>query len=208
MPLNYLEPKVAVDNREDGSIILSSPHPLAEGEAQLSNYLRLWAQCDPQRTFLAEREGDGWCKLSFAMARRQADSVSQAMLDMGLGPQWPLMILSGNSVRQGVLTYGAMQVGVPVAPVSPAYSLMSQDYGKLRYIFDLVKPAAIYVENSIPFENALDSLNLKGTERFDAGVFDKLTEIQPTEAVGSGLRQGRSEQCSKISLYFGFYWNA
>ena len=183
MPLNYLEPKVTVDNREDGSIILSSPHPLAEGEAQLSNYLRLWAQCDPQRTFLAEREGDGWCKLSFAMARRQADSVSQAMLDMGLGPQWPLMILSGNSVRQGVLTYGAMQVGVPVAPVSPAYSLMSQDYGKLRYIFDLVKPAAIYVENSIPFENALDSLNLKGTERFDAGVFDKLTEIQPTEAV-------------------------
>ena len=111
MPLNFLEPKVAVDNREDGSIILSSPHPLAEGEAQLSNYLRHWAQCDPQRTFLAEREGDGWCKLSFAIARRQADSVSQAMLDMGLGPQWPLMILSGNSVRQGVLTYGAMQVG-------------------------------------------------------------------------------------------------
>ena len=183
MPLNYLEPKVVVENREDGSVILSSPHPLAEVEVQLGNYLRHWAQSDPHRIFLAEREGDGWRKLSFAMARRQADSISQAVLDMGLGPQRPLMILSGNSVRQGVLTYAAMQVGIPVAPVSPAYSLMSQDYGKLRYIFDLVKPAAIYVENSPPFKKALDSLNLKGVELFDAGAFDELAEVWPTEAV-------------------------
>ena len=183
MPLKYLEPKVVVENREDGSIILSSPYPLAEVEVQLGNYLRYWAQHDPHRTFLAERAGEGWHKLSFAKARRQADSISQALLEMGLGPQQPLMILSGNSVRQGVLTYGAMQVGIPVAPVSPAYSLMSQDYGKLRYIFDLVKPAAIFVENSTPFEKALDSLELKGIERFDAQVFDELAEVKPTEAV-------------------------
>jgi len=183
MPLNYLEPKVAVDERHDGSIILSSPHQLEEGETQLSHYLRHWAQTKPERTFLAERDGEGWRKLSFSIARCHTDSISQALLDMGLGPQRPLMILSANSVRQGVLTFGAMQVGIPVAPVSPAYSLISQDYGKLRHIFNLVKPAAIYVEDTTPLENAFASLDLTGVDLFDAEGFDKLTGVQPTEAV-------------------------
>ena len=139
--------------------------------AQLGLYLRHWAEAAPDRTFLAERNtdpnGGAWRKVSFGAARSQADAISKALLDRDLGPERPLMILSGNSLKQALLTLGAMQVGIPVAPVSPAYSLMSQDFAKLRHIFDLVCPALIYVEDAAPFAGALESLDLDGVEVLD-----------------------------------------
>lgn len=169
--LQYLEPKVDVERRDDGNLVLSSPHPLGQGVAQLGLYLRHWAEAAPDRTFLAERNtdpnGGAWRKVSFGAARSQADAISKALLDRDLGPERPLMILSGNSLKQALLTLGAMQVGIPVAPVSPAYSLMSQDFAKLRHIFDLVCPALIYVEDAAPFAGALESLDLDGVEVLD-----------------------------------------
>ncbi|MDP6831478.1 MAG: feruloyl-CoA synthase [Alphaproteobacteria bacterium] len=186
--LHYLEPKVDVDRRDDGSLVLSSPHPLGQGVVQLGLYMRHWAQATPDQTFLAERhskpEDGDWHELSFGAARSQADAISQALLDRGLGPERPLMILSGNSLKHALLTFGAMQVGIPVAPVSPAYSLMSQDFAKLRHIFDLVRPAMIYVESAAPFADALASLDLDGVELLEAGAaFEALLASQPGPAV-------------------------
>jgi feruloyl-CoA synthase len=183
MPLNYLEPRVEVDRREDGSIILSSPYPMAKPVAQLGHYMRYWAREAPDRAFLAQRQGDGWQELSFGAVRQQADALSQALLDRGLGPDRPLMILSPNSLRHGALTYGAMQVGIPVAPVSPAYCLMSRDFAKLRHICDLVAPAMIFVEDRGPFATALESLDLNGIHVLDAAGFDELITTTPGPAV-------------------------
>jgi feruloyl-CoA synthase len=185
MSLNYLEPKVDVERRADGSIILSSPYPMAGPVVQLGHYMRHWAGKTPDLPFLAQRLGDGWQHLTFAAARRQADGISQALLDRGLGPDRPLMILSPNSLRHGALTYGAMQVGIPVAPVSPAYCLMSQDFAKLRHIFDLVAPAMIFIEDRAPFGPALDSLDLNGVEVLDAAGFDALAATTPGGAVAA-----------------------
>ena len=187
--LHYLEPRVEVERRNDGSIVLSSPHPLGPGVAQLGVYLRHWAEVSPERTFLAQREdpseGGHWRQLSFGAARRQADAIAQGLLDRGLGPDRPLMILSGNSLQHAMLTHGAMQVGIPVAPVSPAYSLMSQDFAKLRHIFDLVQPAMIYVEAGAPFVAALASLELGNVETLDGGgaAFSALCATQPGAGV-------------------------
>ncbi len=68
------------------------------------------------------------------------DALTQALLDLGVGPGRPVAILSGNSIEHALMTLAAMQAGAPAAPVSPAYSLMSQDHVKLRYIFDLIRP--------------------------------------------------------------------
>lgn len=187
--LHYLAPGVEVERRDDGSIVLSSPHPLGRGVAQLGVYLRHWADVAADRTFLAQREespaGGDWRELSFGAARRQADAIAQGLLDRGLGPNRPLMILSGNSLQHAMLTHGAMQVGIPVAPVSPAYSLMSQDFAKLRHIFDLVQPALIYVEAGAPFTGALASLELRNVEILDGGgaAFSALCATQPGAAV-------------------------
>ncbi|MBT5895527.1 MAG: AMP-binding protein, partial [Rhodospirillaceae bacterium] len=186
--LEYLEPKVDVLRRDDGSIILSSPHPLNPVKRQLGDYMRYWANATPDQAFLAQRDeqapGRGWRELTFGTARAQADAIGQGLLDRGLGPDRPLMILSPNSLRHGALTYGAMQVGIPVAPVSPAYCLMSQDYSKLRHIFDLVRPAMIFVEDPAPFANALDSLDLSAVELLDGGDgFDGLLATTPGDGM-------------------------
>ncbi len=179
MALDYLEPKIDVERRDDGSIILSSPHPLAPAERQLGLYMRHWAEAAPERTFLAVRKGDGWQNLSFAEARKQADAISKGLLERDLSADRPVMILSGNSLQHAMLTYGAMQVGIPVAPVSPAYSLMSQDFAKLRHIFALVQPGLIFVEDATPFAQALDSLDLGGVEVLDGNGLQSLSAANP-----------------------------
>ena len=37
-----------------------------------------------------------------------------------------------------------MLAGVPFAPVSPAYSLVSQDHGKLRHILGMLTPGLVF----------------------------------------------------------------
>ena len=83
--------------------------------------------------------------MTYAEAKRQVDAVTQALLDRGFGPDKPVMILSSNSIEFALLTMAAMQARAPLAPVSPAYSVMSQDHAKLRYVFDLIKPGLVFV---------------------------------------------------------------
>ncbi len=50
------------------------------------------------------------------------------------------MILSGNGIEHALLTLAGHTAGVPVAPISVAYSLQSQDHAKLRHIAALLEP--------------------------------------------------------------------
>src|SRR5947207_573462 len=120
-------PRIAAEATPDGGLILRSQMPLEPYEPSLGVLLRRWAREAPDRVFLAERAGEEWAELTWSEADRQATAAAQALLDRGLGPQRPLLILSGNSLDHAVLTLAGFLAGVPVVPVSPAYSLMSQD---------------------------------------------------------------------------------
>lgn len=189
---SFAEPAVEIERRSDGSMILTSPDPLGSHPEHLGQTLRHWADRAPDRTFLAEREGEAWRRLSYGEARRDADRIAAALLRRGLGPERPVMILSGNSVRHALLTLGAMQAGIPVAPVSPAYSLMSKDFAKVHHILGLVRPGMIYVENGAPFAPVLQALALDGIEvvaatgapdGMTATPFDDLLDVEPDDAV-------------------------
>jgi feruloyl-CoA synthase len=67
-------------------------------------------------------------------------------------------MLSGNSLEQAVLLFAAEYVGVPTAPVSPAYSLLSQDFARLRSVAALTPPAALFVQDAVPFARAIDTI--------------------------------------------------
>src|SRR6202000_1194552 len=95
-------------------------------------------------------------------AKRTVDALTQALLDLKLKPGSPIAILSGNSIEHALLTQAAMQARFPAAPVSPAYSLMSQDHVKLKYLFGLIKPAVVMVQDGPTFEKALRALDLTG----------------------------------------------
>jgi len=162
--IHWLERDIAVERRPDGVIVLKSRIPLKAYEKHIPASLAKWAKERPDRTWLAQRTGADrqWRKLSYGEAKRTVDALTQALLDLNLKPGSPVAILSGNSIEHALLTMAAMQARFPAAPVSPAYSLMSQDHVKLKYLFDLIKPAVVMVQDGPAFEKALKALPLDG----------------------------------------------
>ena len=161
--LRFAPAKVDVETRADGSILLRSPQKLAPYARCVTEWLVHWSDQAPDRTFLAEKSGDTWKKLSYRETYGAVRRIGQALLERGLGPQRPVAILSDNSVDHALLSLGALHVGVPVAPISPAYSLMSKDFGKLKHIFDLVKPGLVWTADPEKFKPALEALGAQAT---------------------------------------------
>ncbi|WP_316219226.1 AMP-binding protein [Bradyrhizobium sp. SZCCHNR2026] len=162
--VDWLKRDIAVERRPDGAIVMKSRIPLQDYEPHIPASLAKWAKLAPERTWLAQRTGPErqWRKISYGEAKRMVDSLTQGLLDLGLEEGRPIAILSGNSIGHALLTQAAMQARLPAAPVSPAYSLMSHDHLKLRYLFDLIKPAAVMVQDGPTFEKALKALELDG----------------------------------------------
>jgi feruloyl-CoA synthase len=155
-PIYYAEPRVVREDRADGSIVLRSAHALKPYEPSLVALFRKAVEHAPDRLFIAERDASGaWAGLTYAQARRKVDAVAQALLDRGLSPERPVMALSGNAVELAVLMLACYTAGVPIAPISVAYSLQSQDHSKLKYINELLTPGLVYVSDTGPFAKAL-----------------------------------------------------
>jgi feruloyl-CoA synthase len=162
--IEWLERDIAVDRRADGAIVLKSRIPLQHYEKHIPASLSKWAKQAPERIWLAQRGGADrqWRKVSYGEAKRIVDGLTQGLLDLALTEGRPVAILSGNSIEHALMTQAAMQARLPAAPVSPAYSLMSQDHLKLKYLFSLIKPAVVMVQDGPTFEKALKALDLAG----------------------------------------------
>ena len=156
-------PTVEAERTADGGWLLRQPVKLGAVPDHLIGVLRARAAEMPDRTFLAERDGaGGWRRLDYAGAAAKSAAIGQALVERGHGADRPVAILSDNSIDFGLLQLGAMHVGVPVMPVSPAYSLMSRDYEKLRGVIAHHDPSAIFVDTPGPFAAALAALDLDG----------------------------------------------
>ncbi len=211
-PLDFAPAVVNVRETTDGGYLLSSPIPLDQYEECLGAMLRHWAKESPERTFLGERDASGqWNLLSYGEAGRRADAIAQAFIDRNLGPDRPVMILSGNTIGHALITLGGFVAGVPVVPVSAAYSLLSQDFVKLKYIFGEVRPALLYVERADLFGNALAALDLSGVEVVTASgeatppctPLSLLLETAPTQQVEQRFSQIDSSSIAKVLFSSG-----
>jgi feruloyl-CoA synthase len=162
--IEWLARDIAVERRPDGVIVLKSRIPLKPYEKHIPASLAKWASEAPGRIWLAQRAGSDrqWRKLSYGEARRMVDALTQGLLNLGLEPGSAVAILSGNSIEHALMTMAAMQARFPAAPVSPAYSLMSHDHVKLKYLFDLIRPKVVMVQDGPAFEKALKALDLAG----------------------------------------------
>lgn len=212
-PLDLAPAEVSVKHLADGGYLLSSPMPLESYEKNLGELLRHWARETPERVFLGERDAAGdWRLLTYGEAGRLAKAIAQALLQRRLGQDKPVMILSGNSINHALLMLGGFLAGVPVAPVSVAYSLLSQDHAKLKYIFDEVRPALIFAEQGETFARALHALDLTGVEvvtangelaGISATAFAELLATAPTPAVAATFAQVEADSCAKILFSSG-----
>jgi feruloyl-CoA synthase len=150
--------EATVETRADGTRIWRSTEPLAPYPPVLTERLQHWADTAPERVFAAQRGADGaWQKISYAQMRQRARSLGQALCASGreLSAERPLLILSDNSLDHLSLAFGALWVGVPFAPVSPAYALVATDFAKLRHIVATLTPGLVYVADTAAYGRAL-----------------------------------------------------
>ncbi|WP_456619546.1 feruloyl-CoA synthase [Bradyrhizobium sp. P5_C12] len=156
----FAAPKTVAEHRADGSIVLRSPAPLRGSARCIGDWLEQWARERPDAIFLAERANVDapWTTVTYAQALRQVRAAASWILAQGLGAERPVVILSDNSIDHALLALAAQHVGVPSAAISPAYSLMSRDFDKLRSMIALLEPGAIYVSASKPFTAALAAI--------------------------------------------------
>ena len=156
----FATPAIVADRRPDGSIVLKSSEPLRAGARCVGDWLEQWARQTPERIFLAERGNVDapWTTVNYRDALRQVRSIASWILAQRLSAERPLVILSDNSVDHALFALAAMHVGVPSAAISPAYSLMSKDFDKLKSMIALLEPGAIYVAGTKPFAAALAAI--------------------------------------------------
>jgi len=163
--LPQLPPDVSVDKRADGTIYLWANQKPGDRPRSIAHLLDTRAAEHPDRPYMRQRLPSApgaplgpWREISYGEAKAATDSLAQELLALGLGPDAPLMILSGNSIEHAMLTLAAMKARAPVAPMSVPYSLMSSDHGKIRHAFRLVRPRAVFVQQVAPFAKAIAAL--------------------------------------------------
>jgi len=143
------------EDRADGTILLRSAYDLSPVADRTGDWLHQWAEEAPDRVFLAERSGAGWRELSYAAALEQVRAVAAALLARGLGPDTPIMVLSGNGVDHGILALAGQYAGIPVVPVAEQYSLIHGAHGRLRHAIELIGPKLAYTVDADHYAEAL-----------------------------------------------------
>jgi len=144
--------------REDSCEIINCNVGLEEYPATMLNRLTHWAAEKPEEIFLAKRDpsqNNQWQTVTYLQAWSKVRRIASALLERGLSQDRPIAILSGNDLDHALLGLAAMYVGIPFAPISPQYSLVSTDYSKLKYCLKLITPGLIFVDDGNKYQRAL-----------------------------------------------------
>src|SRR3954471_12793961 len=173
----FAPPRVLAEERDDVAILLRSTDPLGEYAPSMAHTFRAGAEAHPDRVLAAR----GGATLRWGEARERADAIAQALLDHGLAPRRPLMVLSGNGLEHLQLTLGAYAAGVPILPISTAYSLLSRDHARVRQIAELCSPGLVFADDAERYGPALEAA---GCERCTA--LEDLLAHEPGEPVDVG----------------------
>jgi feruloyl-CoA synthase len=204
---------VVVERRADGTLILRSPHRLGPYPAKLTERLEYWAARAPDRVLFAQREPTGgWRQLTYAAALDQARRIGQALLARGLSRERPIAILSGNDIEHALIGLAAIYIGIPYVPISPAYSLISQDFGKLRHVFALLTPGLVFAADGKAFERAIEAVVSPDLEvivtrnppsKRKVTAFADLLSVAPTAAVDAAHAEVGPDTVAKVLFTSG-----
>jgi feruloyl-CoA synthase len=164
-PISFCDPAVTIERRVDGTIHLRPKFALGKYPERLTDRLHHWATTAPDRIFMAERDGGrGWRQITYAELLTSSRHIASGLLARDLSAEKPVVILSGNSIDHALIAFGAFYAGIPFCPVSPAYSLVSKDYGKLSYLMKLLTPGLVFADDADKFADALQANVPAGVE--------------------------------------------
>jgi feruloyl-CoA synthase len=204
-------------NTNEGSITyLRAENALQAYPERMTDRLVKWANERPDQSWMARRGADGqWIHITYGEAWAKAQAIGQFLLDQGLSVEKPLAILSENSLEHALLALGAMTVGIPFCSVSTAYSLMSQDYGKLRHVLDTITPGLVYASDWARYGKAIEATVAKDTPiainsianySINTGArvsFDQLIQTPITPAVHAAMQATNGDTIVKFLFTSG-----
>ncbi len=194
----FVAPDIEIERRADGSLVLASRLAPADTESSITAVLARRAAEHPDRVLAAHRDAENrWMTLSYGEAERRSRALAAAFAGLGLGPDKPLMVLSGNSLEHLLVSLAAYAAQVPVMPISVAYSLMSTDHARIKAIAELTGPGLVFADDAGPFGAALDALAptvsqalVARGERDGALRLDDLLATSPGDPPGAVGRPG------------------
>ncbi len=201
--------------REDGSILLSAVTPLKEYPRTILDRLEHWSLHSPQQIFIAQRRanlGNEWHTLSYSETLLLVRKLASALIPFNLSVDRPLAILSGNSIEHALLGLAAMYVGIPYAPVSPQYSLVTTNFSKIKQVLDLVTPGAIFVDQADRYQDAIKAsvpkdviiISCSGSiEGYQCLCFDELIKTSISEKINSKFQSIQADDIAKFLFSSG-----
>ena len=153
-PLRFGVTRVTLKDGIPGTHYLKADQELQAYPDRLTDRFQHWATNKPNQTLFARRVklADGtlgdWRHVTYAQAWATARNIAQALINRGLNAKRPVVILSENSLEHALLALGCMVAGVPFVPTSPPYSLISQDYDKLKHVLRTVTPGMVFASDT------------------------------------------------------------
>jgi feruloyl-CoA synthase len=206
-------PGMDINCRADGRIYIRSREPLGAYPARLTDRLQYWAEHAPERVFIAGRAPNGgWRKITYGETLDHARSIGEALLARGLSAERPVVILSGNDLEHAMLGMACVYAGIAHAPISPAYSLVSTDFGKLRHIFNLLTPGFVFASDGNAFGHAIaavvpDDIEVAVARNPLPGrattLFSELAATKPTAAIDAANRAVGPDTITKFLFTSG-----
>ncbi|MCS6766046.1 MAG: feruloyl-CoA synthase [Candidatus Protistobacter heckmanni] len=162
--VSLARPDIHIETLAGGAAVVRSMVPLQSFGDNMAERLIHFARTAPDRTWMAQRVRNGqpgggeWRHINYAQALDSARRIGESLLQRGLSAERPLVILSENDLEHAQLALGALYAGVPFAPVSTAYSLVSQDFEKLRHILKLLTPGLVFAADGARYGKAIDAV--------------------------------------------------
>ncbi len=216
LALDTIPISISKEVRADGSVLLKSTIPLEPFPLRLTERLLYWAKVSPGKIFLAQRDHSqsgeaAWKSITYKETLEKVRSLGQALLNRAVSKEKPIVILSENSIEHGLLALAAVHTGIPYSPISPAYSLRSDNFEKLSHIFRLLTPGLIFVQDANIYERALKSV-AKGVEvisvvnpraELSCTLFDDLMRTVPTGDVDVAHNSVTGDTIAKILFTSG-----
>ena len=217
-PLKFGVTRATLRDGDTGVHYLRADQELGPYPERLTDRLVHWAKERPDQTLFARRvkNADGssgdWKHITFAQALDAARRIGQGLLNRGLSAEKPVLILSENDLEHALLALGCIYAGIAYCPTSPAYSLISQDFDKLKHVVKTLTPGLVFASDALRYSRAMlatlgDDVELvttKGTvPGRDTTSFAALMATEPTPAVDAAMAATGPDTIAKFLFTSG-----
>jgi len=207
----YFGPNRTIKNvREDGAILFELEQKLDAFPQKITEKLIYWASKTPSNVFLAQRTVNGWEEFSYSLVYEKVQKIAQSLLNMGFREGQSIVILSENSIEHALIALAALHIGIPYTPISPPYSLVSDDFGKLKHCLKLMTPRLVFAQDGLAYEKALQlakflfpDASIVTVENKIEKLFSELEDVSVSSGVQEAYSKVDKDSVAKILFTSG-----